>query len=309
MSPARRKRSRSGKKKDTNSSVFYRVFFFLFFVVLLFLVFRLTTKHFSSESKLSVTNPREDGSVIVSTFDPSQESIKTVIIPADTEVRVARQLGTWMIKSVWKLGEDEKLGGQLLAETITKQFSIPVFVWGDTGAGGFSSSSALQIIKAAVSPYKTNLGIGDRVRLAAFSLGVKNFKREEINLSNTRVLEKTTLVDGSEGHRVAGDIPSSIAAIYSDPHMSAISAKTQIKDATSNITVAKEVGKIIEVIGLKVASIENVDVQEGLDCFVSGRSEELTITMAKLFGCERKKHEEVNFDLTISIGEEFAKRF
>jgi hypothetical protein len=308
MSPARRRKSRrrrkTQKKPFLRKAVFLLVAFAAFFVV-----FRVTTKHWNSENKLSIAVPRENGSVVVSTFDPATEGIKTVVIPAETEVRVARQLGTWRIKSVWELGQDEGLDGQLLSETITKQFRIPVYVWGDSVGSGFSSSSPTTIIKAALFPYKTNLGIGDRLRLAAFCLGVKNFKREEIDLSETRVLQRTTLVDGTPGYRVVGDIPSSIAAIYSDPYMSSISAKTQIIDATSNNSVAKDVGEIVEVIGLKTASIEDVEVRGELDCEVSGRDRDLAKTISKLFSCKVVKHEEGNFDLTILVGEEFAKRF
>lgn len=309
MSPARRRKSRRRRKKTQKKPFLKKAAFLVVVLVSLFVVFRLTTRHWNSEGKLSITAPREDGSVAVTTFDPATDGIKTVVIPAETEVRVARQLGTWRIKSVWELGQDEGLDGQLLSETITRQLKIPVFVWSDSVGAGFFSSSPLAIIKAALFPYKTNLGIGDRLRLAVFSLGVKNFKREEIDLSETKVLQRTTLVDGTPGYRVVGDIPSSIAAIYSDPYMSSISAKTQIIDATSSNSVAKDVGEIVEVIGLKTASIEDVEVRADLDCKVSGRDKDLANTISKLFSCEVVTHEDGNFDLTVLIGEEFAKRF
>jgi hypothetical protein len=310
MSPARRRKSRrTKKKKENNKKVLHKVIFWLSIALIVFLLFKLTTRHWSSNSKLTIVSPQKEGSIQISTFNPSSDTIRTIIIPAETEVRVARQLGTWRIKSVWELGENENLSGQLLAETVTKQFNIPVYLWGDVGASGFSSPNAPQILKSAISPYKTNLGIGDRLRLAAFSLGVKNFKREEGSLSETKVLERTILVDGTAGYKVVGEIPSSIAAIYSDPHAAATSAKTQIIDATTSPTIAKEVGEIVEVVGLKVASIENIDVNEDVDCEVSGMDKDLTKKVAYLFSCEVVMHEDDNFDLTILLGEDFVKRF
>ena len=310
MSPARRRKTRKRKsKKKGERKVIYKILFWILVLLAIFLVFRLTTKYWNNVSKLTLVSPQENGDIQVSTFDPKADSIRVVVIPKDTQIRVARQLGTWRIKSVWELGENEGLNGQLLSESVTKQFKIPVYVWGDVKVSGFSSSKAAKVIKSTILPYKTNLGIGDRVRLGMFSLGVKNFKRETTDLSDTKVLERTVLVDGSAGYKVVGDLPSSIVAIYSDPYLSSVSAKTQIVDATSDAVVAKEVGEIVEVVGLKVTSIENVEVNNELDCIVSGKDKELTKTISQLFSCDIKNREEDNFDLIIQMGEEFVKRF
>lgn len=310
MSPARRRKSRKRKKKkQKNKKLIYKIVFWVLVAASLFLVFRFTTKYWNKDSKLTLVSPHQENKIQISTFDPENDSIRVVTIPSETEVRVARQLGTWRLKSVWQLGQDEGLGGQLLAETIAKQFHIPVFVWGDTRASGFSSSNATQIIRSTLTPYKTNLGIGDRIRLGIFAFRVKNFKREVIELENTRVIEKTVLVDGSTGYRVVGDIPSSIAAIYSDPYLSSISAKTQVIDATSDPVIAEELGEIVEVIGLKVASIEDVDTNEELDCIVSGKDKRLTQKISRLFSCDIETHDGDNFDLRIQMGEVFVERF
>lgn len=307
MSPARRRRIKRKKRKKRRKTLL-KIGIWVFLVLFLVLLFKLTTKYWSSDSKLTMAVFEESGDIRVSTFDPEADTIRSVIIPADTEVKVARQLGTWRIKSVWRLGEDEGFDGKLLAETVTKQFKIPVFVWAGSRASGFSSGDAIPVLKSAIAPYKTNLGLGDRLKLAAFSLGVKNFKREEVDLADSRVLEETELVDGSMGFRVVGDIPASIVAIYSDPLFSSMGAKTHIIDATTSQTVAEEVGEIIEVVGLKVASIEEVE-KSYVDCSVSGKDRKLVVKVSKLLSCSLEEHDEENFDLTILLGEEFADRF
>jgi hypothetical protein len=310
MSPARRKRNKARRNSKKKKTAWKKLVFWSLLLIVVLLVFKLTTKHWSSDSKLSLVTPGLRGDIKVATFDPSTDSITEIVVPADTEVRVARQLGTWRIKSVWKLGEDENLGGKLLAETLTRQFLIPVYIWADSKGSGFSSTEPGEILTAAISPYKTNLGIGDRIKLSMFAFGVKNFKRETVDLGSTRVLEKRQLVDGSMGYKVVSGISSSIAAVFSDPEISSLGAKTLITNASSNPSIAKEVGKIVEVIGFKTASVkEEEKVNEDLDCVVTASSDKFADMVSKLFDCKVSVHDEANFDLTISIGEKFVKRF
>jgi hypothetical protein len=68
------------------------------------------------------------------------------------------------------------------------------------------------------------------------------------------------------------------------------------------------VGKIIETIGAKIASITR-DGEKEMDCEVSGKDEVLINKIVLIFSCKKVKSQEDNFDVVIKIGSNFAKRF
>lgn len=282
--------------------------FVVFLLFALIFLFRFTTKYWSKDSTLSVVFPQKTGNVEIATFNPIDDSISTIIIPAETQVRVARQLGTWRIKSVWKLGQNEKIGGQLLAETVTREFNVPVYVWADSGFEGFTKSDPLSVIKSTSFFYKTNLGIGDRVKLALFSVGIKNFKRSEVNLKDTRFLTKKLLVDGEEGYVLTSDLPTSILAEFYDSVLSKGNAKIKIVDDTGNLGIAEDVGRIAEVVGLKVASIQK-EPSSNEDCLISGTNKYAIKKLSLLFTCNEKDLGESNFDVVMKLGTDFSKRY
>jgi hypothetical protein len=247
--------------------------------------------------------------VVISVFDPGLEKITNIIIPKNAEVDVARQLGRWKLGSVRELGENEDLEGKLLAETIVKHFKLPVAAWADAPASGFADGDILGIVKASLLPYKTNLGMGDRLKLGLFSIRINNLKRENIDFSEDNILKKVTLIGGEEGYILAGRLPNYIIALFSNPNISSEGAVVVILDATGKANVAEEMGEVVEVMGVKLANIKKEEVDD-FDCEVKGKDKELLEEIAQVFSCKKLKEiPEGNFDLEIRIGRDFSRRF
>lgn len=310
MIPAQRRRRRAKTKAKKNGKKSFKKFLIaIFLAAFLFLLLTLQTRFWSSSTKSFLVVQKKNGDVAVSVFDPELEKITNIIIPKNTEVNVARQLGVWKLGSVWQLGENEKLSGRLLAETIVKHFKLPVVAWADWPAEGLSAGDLAGIAKGGFLPYKTNLGIGDRVRIGLFSMRIKNFKREDINLSESKVLKKTRLIDGEEGYVLVGDLPNWLNALFSKPEIASTGIKAVIYDATGKVGVAEEVGQVVEVMGAKLASIKKEE-SEDFDCEIAGKEKEIVDEVAKVFSCRKlRESPEGNFDLEIRLGEEFARRF
>lgn len=305
--PARKRRRPRRKRLVKKNSRLGSIWVFVF-LAFTFLIINLTTRFWNNTAKLSLVATKEDGGVVVIVFDPLAEKITSIEFPGNTQVEVARQLGTWKIGSLWQLGKNEGLEGKLLAETLVYHFRLPIYIWGDKPAGKFSEGSPLFIISAVFSPYSTNLGFGDRLRLGLFALGVKNSKRENIDLA-LGYLRKTVLIDGEEGYVLPASLPGSIVAIFSDPEVSKLQTKVQIIDRTSRPGVAKRVGKILEAFGAKTALIKDEGVED-FNCLISGRNKETVKKISLLFSCDKEKtYEEGSFDLKVELGEEFARRF
>jgi hypothetical protein len=306
--PARRKKRRA-KKDAALARNLFKYIVIVFFILTPFLYIRLTKELWDGENKLVVVTNNGESGVIVSVLDPVAYEIVNISIPGNTQVDAAGQLGVWKIGSIWELGINEGRSGQLLADTVTKNFKFPVVAWQDKRGLGLTSSSPKKFFEALIYPYKTDIKIGDKVAMGLFSMRVNNPKRVEIELENTRYLRKVDLIDGSQGFEIVGSIPQELLALFANSEISKLGLRVAIKSDARDVAVAKEVGEIVEILGAKVASIVKVD-DEVEDCIVRSKDEKNAAKFARVISCNVDKGEFVSgFDLEIALGQRFAERF
>ncbi|KKU12128.1 MAG: hypothetical protein UX19_C0006G0004 [Candidatus Woesebacteria bacterium GW2011_GWA1_45_8] len=283
----------------------------LFFILILGGVFGLIksqTRVWNGRDKLVVAVNSTD-EIVVSTFDPETSEITNIYIPGETQVSSSRQLGTFRIKNIWKLGKNEKVGGILLAETVTKNFKFPVSSWADEKGLAFSSADAADAIGAIFSPFDTNLGIGDRLALLIFSLKVKNTNRVEIKLAQTNYLKSAKLIDGEEGYLISGSSSQAVASIFADSEFSSKALRIVIKNETGETTDAVWVAQLLEVLGGKVSSIVKGETKS-YNCEVLGDEKTIVRKVAAILGCKvGGSITEGNFNLEVKLGRGFAERF
>lgn len=316
MPAGRIKKRRLNKKRSKSKSRFIKPFFVILVILASTTYLLISSKFWDGDSKISIAIKEKDGHILISTLDPASSRITSISIPGNTEVELARQLGRIQLKNVWQLGKNEKLEGKLLTETITRNFKFPVYIWGETKAKGFSESRPSSIFGASIFPYKTNLKIGDRIRMGLFSLGVNNKDRIDFDLGNTAYLRKTTLTDGEEGYVISGSFPQNLLVVFSDTEFSNLRATVVIRDASENDFIAKSMGEVIEVLGAKIASIDTKSITNDIfdnrdtDCLVGGENDKAVEKISFLFSCDVvSETKAANFDLEIIIGKDFAERF
>ena len=270
--------------------------------------FFVISAHFwNGSDKLAVTSRRENGDASVIVFDPKLSEITTLTIPGDTEVNVARNLGTMRLKNVWQLGENEKATGKLLAETLTNNFRFVSFLWIDSAGEGLVGSNFLKLTKFLFVPGSTNLSFRDRLGIVIFSSKVGNSGRTEIDLAKSLFLQKGKLSDGEAGFKISENLMERLTIYFSDYSLAEGSVRSFINDETGEFGVANEFGKIIETMGAKVVSIDKKTVSE-TDCVVSGGERVYVEKIARIFSCKEVISGEKNV-ISINIGSKFAKRF
>lgn len=308
MKSARRKayleRKEHGKKKQVS------LLKFIIPTILLgaiFIFLKATTNIWNNKDKVSLVYKRGDGNIAVTVLDPTLSEMTTMVIPADTQVDVARNYGTILIKNVWQFGINEKIGGKLLAETVTQNFLFPTFLWSENDPG-FDKGNVGSILNFIFFPGSTNINFGDRLRIGLFSLNVKKISSDVINLGESRFLEKKKLSDGNVGYETSGKISERLTVYFSDNDFSGKIVKIGIIDATGGYEVSDKLGEILEVLGGKVVSVEKKTVAEDTDCQISSVSTVLAKKVARIFSC-KVGQEKANFDLDIKIGKKFADRF
>lgn len=294
------------KRKKFSLLPFILIFVFLLFALF---VYFIKTSTWDSKGKFILAVNKQDG-VLVSVFDPKTGTVVNVSIPQDVQVVAAGELGTWKLGSLWKLGHNEKREGDLLAKSVSKNFAFPVHAWGDNKAAGFSQNRFGEILAAIIGNYKTSLKIGDRIRLGLFVLGVGPSKRTMINLSDVNeCLKKDTFLDGTEGYVIRGGVPDRIIALFSDEIAAAKNYRARFVLRSKRIKSIDEVSRIVEVMGVKVASIVK-DSPEDINCIVYGEDKKLIKYIALVLGCTgEEKGDGGNFDVEIVLGEQFNNNF
>jgi len=308
----RLKRIESLKKKGQKSSRFkkFSLILIAIFAVLAVGFFFLRNGLWDGKTQFSAVFGSSLEDVLVLTIDPSTERIVTIRIPKETDVDVAHQLGVWPVGSVWDLGKNENLDGDLLAKTVTKTFKFPIQAWGSYSTLHLIKGNIFEKLSAIFSIDASNLSFHDKVRLALFSLQTPSNKRIEIDLADTSYLSKMTNFQGESVYHLKGDIPTSILKIFSDSTISSERLKIGITNLGVSNTQINEITEIIEVLGTKVISIENHDNSDA-DCVVRGSHNSITAQkLASVFSCDFEKIKDgSNLDLELELGSKFKTRF
>ncbi len=311
MKSARRQayvaRKNQNQKKERKKSSLFRFFIPALLIVGIYLFIKLNTNVWNGNDKISVVYKDNNGDIGITILDPVLSETTTLIIPGDTQVDVARNYGTYRIRNVWQLGIDEKIGGSLLAETVTQNFLFPVSLW-SSRPPGLDKGNMKSILDFVFFPGQTNISFCDRVHMAAFSVKMSALGRTEIDLGKSKFLDKKTLNDGQSGYLISGQISQRLTVYFSDNDMESGNVKVNISDATGSSGVSERLGEILEVMGGKIVSIDKKGSAEEIDCVVMGNNADVVKKIASLFSCKIDK-KETSFDLDIKIGTKFAERF
>ena len=313
MRSARRRALIEKKKKAGKvTGLLIKIFLPIIIVIGFFLVLRSDIRYWNGHDKFILAYRLENGDAAVSVLDPILSELTTLVIPGDTKVDVARNYGELRIKNVWQLGANEKVGGGLLAETVTQNFLFPVFLWSDSDAKSLVGGNLGEILHFIFFPKSTNVSFSDRLSAGLFSLKIQDLGKSWLDLGKNQFLVKQILNDGQTGFVLNGPVSPRLTVYFSDNDFADKNLRVIINDATGIPGVADEVGQIIEVMGGKVISVNKIISGDKnytvSDCRVSGNDLKVVKKVADIFYCKTDKGA-ASVDLTIDLGQGFAKRF
>ncbi|QQG47287.1 MAG: hypothetical protein HY044_04135 [Candidatus Woesebacteria bacterium] len=237
----------------------------------------------SHRRRIILAIPLSDGGVSVNVFNNRSNSITSFKIPSETLVSASRNLGFWKIKSIWRLGIDEKLYGKLLSETLAKSFYFPVDSWASYEANGFLSGGFGASLSSLFSSYKTNLSFWDKINIFLMS---NTSRRDFSDLKETSLLEEAVLPDGDRGFRISNsNIQSEIVSAFADPVLSSKSATVSIfnQGQLANDKIVG-VGMLLEMMGAKVIGSFSKGSSD-FNCQVEARDKEAAFEFQRILGC------------------------
>lgn len=307
-SDRRRKRIRKKKEKETKKifPLLLKYSLAIFVIAFIFYTLFLSTEIWDGENKISIVAV-SDAKVRITIIDPTVGEITNIYIPSNTQVEVARGLGLWKIASIWQLGKEEGLGGELLRETVTDSMKMPTEAWIDELGANITSQNIKASIFSVFASKDTNLKLVDRVRIALFSFGVGKSKRKSMNLDDTLYLQKAKFADEEEGYVLTGRYPKSFLVLFSDSRLGNNPLTVSLHNGSGSQKLATNLSGVVEVIGAKVASVIDTGVH-GTGCIIKSSDKERAEVLGKYLNC-KVVLEKSQFDADIIIGEEFIKAF
>jgi len=269
-----------------------------------------------SNSRLTVVVAQEDP--IIYSFDPIQEKLTIFAIPHDTQVETSSSYGNLLVGNLWKLGEQEKMDGELLRLSLQKTLGIPIDAWVEERGSGLFDQNSLGWFSAswealASGKLKTNLTFFDRASLV---LGVGKLSirdRREIDLVGNGVLVKTKLSDGMVGYKVVPEKSKIVLDILKDDLVFEEGKKIIIANATGKGGLASQTAQIGSVLGARVIGTQTSQ-EDVNNCEVRGKKEDINSLTSKriasIFSCNVKETEKPGAaDLEVILGKSFLEKF
>lgn len=259
-------------------------------------------------SRITVVVVQEDP--ILYSYNPQTRSIFIVKIPKSTQIEASYGYGNWFAGSLFDLGRQEGLKGDLLVKSLQKEFGIPIDAWVDrrgevlftrNGYSGFFG--------------ETNLTFFDRLNLILAISGSDPSLYREIDLVAEGVIKEIKLTDGEEGFEVIPERAKVVFELLKDDAVLSERKTAVIVNLSEEPGLAGKVAQIAGTLGIRVIGVQTGNVgEETCSIHAFGEdSESLSVQrIGRVLGCKIQDQNHalsVPADIEIRLGEEFAKRF
>lgn len=105
-----------------------KLYFLLISLLVILLVSYLVINIFLTD-KFTFVNKNENGDVEVLVVDTGENNSIKYVFDGSTEVEASGGYGNYKLSSLWKLSEKDKNEGKLVADTMRKNYALPIFLW------------------------------------------------------------------------------------------------------------------------------------------------------------------------------------
>lgn len=311
-------RRRARKERYKPSNLLRRFLLLVIFLLALGSAFKIfpswQNRLWKEEGRFTVVVATEDPRIF--SFNPQSGRLTIITIPARTELEASHGYGSFFAGSLWELGQQEGLGGEILANSIKKNFGIPVDAW-TSGAGEVFFTPRVLALPVALKEgmvsagLETNLTFFDRVALLMRAAATSTFARQEIDLKSSRVIQKITLPDGAQAYKVIPEQAKvAFEKAFRDERVFQEAKTVSIVNTSGKTGLGADVARLLAVLGTRVISVRDGE-REVSGCLVSAGREALGTSSVKrisqLLGCSVSEGDgEV---IEVFLGEGFAKKF
>jgi len=279
----------------------YTGIFVLIFIIVLIMFFVFKKNNYNLVKRILVIN-KSGSSVQIAIIDNIDKDLTLIEIPKNTQVEAAKGLGIWKIGSIWELGENENISGDLLVATVIKSFLIPVDNWVSNDSFLIKEKNVPGLIGLIFKRNDSNINLLERIRIVRFLLSIKNKDIMKYNLQDTSVIRESNLKDDTPGFIITGSKPQNIYSLFADRVFLEKSFRVIIRQPYGGSNLTKELVEILETIGSK-PTIMGSDGKSEEGCIIYGNDRYAVNRVSSLFKLCRYVNKKSSADVEISFGE------
>lgn len=296
------------------------LFLFVAVIFLLSLIFKtgqvIKNSIFDGTTRITLVlgSKKEKADLLVFSLEPKAKTIKTLIIPANLDVQVAKNFGTYLIGNVYPLGNLSPTsggGGELLRETVQEFIGAPVDGWMIANSkldGGEVKVLVESSFWEGVKGGETNLTLLDFIRIWYEVRQIKIDKIEAIDLKQLNIFKKTYLLDKTEVYQAdPATIDQVLGTLFHNPQVLAERKTVEIINGTGKTGFGNKLARIINNMGAQVLFVRTSDEPIKSSSIKTRDKASYTVEkIRKTFKIMKIENEkEINADISILIGEDF----
>lgn len=200
-------------------------------------------------------------------FSPQNQTITIIDIPNETYLPVAKGFGSWMISSIYDLGESQAVGGgNLLKITLANQFGLPIDGFLNFQGQYAQTQTRVLVEEMRKNPFslismlanlKTDLTPLELIRLKMGLSKVRFDKVDGIDLGDSDIALKEKLPDGTDILTVDTVKLDALLSEMVDPRIRSEHKTIAIFNSTNHPLLAQKAARLISNIGGDVIIISN----------------------------------------------------
>jgi len=327
MAKINRREKRKKRSKFRIIGLVLLIFLLLFLGVAVFKIYRSVTRGlWDRQSQFNVViNPiKEREPVLILGFDHPENLLHILLIPPGTYIETIHGYGSCRVESIYRLGELNKKGGQLLSESLQDYLGLPVDAFVaklnlstlDSQKTGFLGKLLGSLLKGKE---KTNLTSWDSLRLWWDFRNLPQDKIILVDLNQTSASQIIDLPDGAQARKIDSQrLSLIISQFFTDQRLKNEDLTLAVLNGTSHVGLANKMATLIKNIGgqvINVGEIESTKLKiKNSKCEIrSQKKDKNSYTTKKLmsvFGCQwgGEDLENQRSDLVLIIGEGYWEK-
>lgn len=264
-------------------------------------------------------------SMVVLTWSEDGSRLTAVVIPGDTAIEGAFGYGRYSLASLWKLGQIDKLGGELLRVSLEETLGLPIrWYLGKGTIEPLPGESVTAWLREIFSPrgvvallsgeYRSTVPFPVFFSLARSVSFLKPDQVSVINLRGTSVIGTTTLADGTNVPVLDQErLDLVLGNTFHDPQLRRERVSVAVFNTTGTYALGQRAARILTHLGVLVALVDN-DEPIIDRCELRGQEQHLSTitarTIQKLWGCvTRQVSAELRTDLELRVGRDYEDKF
>lgn len=250
--------------------------------------------------------------VTVVSLDSKEHTLTVVRFPDDFYVsEVVPNYGAYKISSVYRVGELDHRGGQVLSWTVSDLLGIPIDGFMAT-TGKIGAIKGFFMQPNVIFKSQSDLNLLDRLRFIFALEQIRFDKVTEVDLEkNTSPL---VLADGSSAKSMDKDqLDSLFGGYFVEAAIRDEGKRVEVINTTTVVGLGTRLARTLSNIGLSVVNVGSANGEVG-QCEVRAVKNDLNLftvrRLAKDFSCKIAAREsEDRADISLILGSDFADKF